>query len=85
MDKRIAIIGIVVENRESVPKLNELLHEASEAILGRMGIPLPQHQLNVISVAICADERTISTLSGKIGRLSGVSASVTYARKTIQE
>lgn len=85
MEKRIAILGIIVEDPSSVAQLNQLLHESSSAIIGRMGIPMANYKLNVISVVLCADLDTISALSGKIGRLPGVSAKVNYASVVIPE
>ena len=80
MDSRVALIGIVVENFDSVESLNSLLHDYSDYIIGRMGIPYKKRNVSVISVAIDADNDTISALSGKIGRLSGVSSKTVYAK-----
>ena len=78
---RIALIGIIVENMESVEPLNALLHEYGSCIIGRMGVPYRPKQVNVISVAVDAPQDVISTLSGKIGRLDGVSARTVYANR----
>ena len=85
MEKRITVLGIVVENPESVGQLNALLHDYSADIMGRMGIPMREHGVNLISVAMCAPMNTISTLSGKLGRLEGVSAKVTYSSVAVDE
>ena len=74
MDTRIALIGIIVENMESVEQLNALLHEYSHYIVGRMGIPYKEKNVNIISVAIDAPQDKINALSGKIGRLKGITA-----------
>jgi len=71
MESRVAVIGIIVENTESVEKLNALLHEYGQYIIGRMGIPYREKKINVISIAIDAPQDIISALSGKIGRLEG--------------
>ena len=84
MEKRIAIMGIVVEEPEIVERLNAILHEYSSIILGRMGIPVREYGLSLISVAICADNDRISALSGKLGRLRGVKAKVTYSNVSVQ-
>ena len=73
METRVAVISIIIET------LNHLLHEASEYIIGRMGIPYRQKGISIISIAIDAPQDTISTLSGKIGRLKGVSAKTAYS------
>ncbi|MCL1955551.1 MAG: iron-only hydrogenase system regulator [Brevinematales bacterium] len=80
MESRAAIIAIIVENTESVESLNGILHEYSQYLLGRMGIPYHKKNINIISVAIDAPQDTISALSGKIGRLDGVSAQVVYSK-----
>ena len=79
METRVAIIGIIVENGESVNALNEILHEFSAYIIGRMGIPYRQKGINIISVAVDAPQDRISSLSGKIGRLNGISAKIAYS------
>ena len=79
METRIAVIGIVVENSESVEQLNRILHEYGEFIIGRMGIPYRKCGVNIVSIAIDAPQDKISALSGKIGRLPGVSAKTAYS------
>lgn len=74
MDSKVAIIGIIVEDMSSVKMLNDILHEYSQYIIGRMGIPYRTKQMNIISIAIDASNDTISALAGKIGNLPGVSA-----------
>lgn len=79
METRIALIGVIVENTESVEQLNHLLHEYGGYIIGRMGIPYREKGVNIISVAIDAPQDVINALSGKIGRLSGISAKTVYS------
>ena len=79
METRVAVIGIIVENKESVPKLNELLSEFGDYIIGRMGIPYHKKNINVISIAIDAPQDVINTLSGNIGRLEGIYAKTAYS------
>lgn len=78
-ENRIAVIGIVVENPDAVESLNEILHSYSEYIIGRMGIPYRQKNLSIISIAIDAPQPVISALSGKIGKLDGVSSKTAYS------
>lgn len=75
MDTRIAVMSIIVEKPESVETLNNLLHIYSEYIIGRMGVPYraKDRKVNVISIALDAPQDTISSLAGKVGKLSGVS------------
>ena len=79
MDTRVAIIGIIVESTGSVEQMNAILHEFGAYIIGRMGIPYREKNLNIISIAIDAPQDIISALSGKIGRLPGVSAKTAYS------
>lgn len=80
METRVALIGILVENREETTKLNSILHEYSAYIIGRMGIPYPKKGISIISVAVDAPQDVISALSGKIGRLPGISAKTAYSK-----
>ena len=79
MDSRVALIGIIVENGDAVEKINAILHDYSPYILGRMGIPYRAKGISIISIAIDAPQDLISTLSGKIGRLPGVSTKTSYS------
>ena len=82
METRIALIGIIVENEEVAEPLNRLLHEYRECVVGRMGIPYREKGVNIISVAVDASQDQINALSGKIGRLDGVSAKTVYSNVT---
>ena len=79
METRVAVIGIIVENKESVAALNEILSEYGNYIIGRMGVPYHKKGVNIISVAIDAPQNVINALSGSIGRLDGVSAKAAYS------
>ena len=76
---RVAVMSVIVENSESVEKLNNLLHESGEYIIGRMGIPYRKRGINIISIALDAPQDVISALSGKIGNLPGVSVKTEYS------
>ena len=78
MQTRVAVMGIVVENTDSVERLNTLLHEYSY-IIGRMGIPYRARNINIVSIAIDAPQDVISALSGKIGNLDGISVKTAYS------
>ena len=80
METRIAVIGIIVENPEAVPRINDILHEYSSYILGRMGIPYPKRELSIISIVIDAPQNTISALSGKLGMIPNVSTKTVYSK-----
>ena len=85
MQTRVAVISIIVENDETVDKLNALLHEYGEYIIGRMGIPYRKKNINIISIAVDAPQNLISTLSGKIGKLEGISVKTAYSCVTDNE
>ncbi|HIT05879.1 MAG TPA: iron-only hydrogenase system regulator [Candidatus Scybalocola faecipullorum] len=80
MQTRIAVIGIIVENPDSVARLNALLHEYSNYILGRMGIPHRERGLSIISIVLDAPNDIISALSGKLGMLPDVSTKTIYSK-----
>lgn len=79
METRIAVIGIIIENTDSVEKLNALLHDYSKNIIGRMGLPYRQKNINVVSIAIDAPQDETASLTGKIGKLDGVSVKTAYS------
>lgn len=78
VDTRVALIGIIIEEYESVDKLNSLLHEYREYVIGRMGIPYRPKGINIISVVVDAPQNVISSISGKLGMLKGISSKVIY-------
>jgi len=80
METRVAVISIIVEKKESVEALNQMLHEYRDFIIGRMGIPYRAKNLNIICVAVDAPQDIISTLSGKLGKLEGVSVKAAYSK-----
>ena len=81
METRIAVMGIIVENMDSVEKLNFLLHDYRAYIIGRMGIPYKDKGISIVSVAVDAPQDVISTMSGKIGNLEGISVKTAYSSK----
>ncbi len=85
METRVALIGIIVEDESSVAALNDLLHQYAPYIIGRMGVPYRPRGVNIISVALDAPQDAISALSGKLGRLHGVSAKTQYSNIITKE
>lgn len=81
METRIAVISIIVEQPDVVESLNAILHEYGDDIIGRMGIPyrVREQKINIISIAVDAPQNTISSLSGRIGKLPGVSVKTAYS------
>ncbi len=80
-ETRVAVISIIVEKPDAVSQINEILHFASDFIIGRMGIPYRQKDINIISVVVDAAQDTISNISGKLGKLSGVTVKTAYSKK----
>lgn len=80
METRIALIGIIVEDTNDIEKLNSILHEYGQYIIGRMGIPYRQKNVNVISVVIDAGNDVISSLSGKLGMIKGITVKTVYSK-----
>lgn len=85
METRVALIGIIVENEASVAALNDLLHQYAPYIIGRMGVPYRARGVNIISVALDAPQDAIAALSGRLGRLEGVSAKTQYSNIITKE
>ncbi|MCI8718423.1 MAG: iron-only hydrogenase system regulator [Lachnospiraceae bacterium] len=79
METKVAVMSIIVENNETVEKLNKILHEYSEYIIGRMGIPYRQRKISIISIAMDAPQNTVSSLAGKIGNLPGISVKTAFS------
>ena len=82
VQSRVAVIGIIVEKEDSVEQMNRLLHEYGPYIIGRMGLPYRERGVNIVCLAVDAPQDIISALSGKIGRLDGVSAKTAYSQVT---
>lgn len=80
-NSRVAILGIIISDMDSVEPVNALLHENSPYIIGRMGLPYRKKGINIISIVMDAPQQIISTLSGRIGRLNGISCKVTYSKE----
>lgn len=83
MEKRIALIGIIVEDMSVTPQLNQILHEYGNYVVGRMGIPYHDRSIGIISVVLDAPNNTINSLSGKLGMLPGVSVKTVYSKATV--
>lgn len=81
MDNRVALIGIMVENPDSIERMNQLLHEYGSYIIGRMGIPYRERSLSIISIVLDAPMNQISSLSGKLGMLDGISTKTIYSKQ----
>lgn len=80
MKNRIAIIGIIVEDIDATMQVNELLHDYGMYILGRMGIPYHERNINIISIALDAPQDVINTLAGNLGKIPGISAKTVYSK-----
>lgn len=79
-EKRIAILSVIVENRSEAEKLNGYLSEYGEYIVGRMGIPYREKGVSVLAVVLDAPLSVANALTGKIGKLNGVSAKTLFGK-----
>ena len=79
-NSRVAVIGIIVEDKNQAENVNSLLHQYAGYIIGRMGLPYHKRNMSIISVVVDAGADTISALSGKLGRLPGVSSQALYTK-----
>ena len=79
-ETRVAVISMIIDNEESAASINALLHDCREYIIGRMGIPYREKGLNIINVVLDAPMDAVSALSGKLGRLPGVTAKAVYSK-----
>ena len=80
MENKIAVIAIIVEDKSAVERINSILHDFGDFVIGRMGLPYKERGINVISVVIDAPQQTISSLSGKLGMIDGVKSKVLTAK-----
>ena len=78
-ESRVVLMGIIVEDTEAASRIDGLLHEYGEYIIGRMGLPYRRRNINIISIALDAPQDTIAALAGKIGNLAGVSVKTAYS------
>ena len=85
MENRIAVMGIIVEDVDSVEDLNSVLHDYGAYIIGRMGIPYRDRGLNIVSIAIDAPQDIIAALAGKIGNIEGISVKTAYSNKIYKD
>lgn len=82
METRVALVGIIVENPDSVEQMNNLLHEYRSWIIGRMGVPYREKEISIISIVLDAPMDKISSLSGKLGMLDGVSTKTIFSKRS---
>lgn len=80
MEERVAIIGIFITDGSAAAKVNELLHEYSDCIIGRMGVPCREKSMNIISIIVSAAPDRISALSGRLGRIEGITSKAMQAQ-----
>lgn len=85
MKTRVAVMSVIVENPDSVEKLNAILHEYGQYIIGRMGIPYRAKHISIVSIALDAPQDVISALAGKLGNLDGVSVKTAYSKVSTEE
>lgn len=80
-DTRVAVISVIVEKKDKIRELNQLLHDYGGYVIGRMGVPYPAKDVSIICLALDAPQDTINTLTGGLGKLDGVTAKATYSKR----
>lgn len=85
MQARVAVMSIIVENNTEVERLNTILHNYGDYIIGRMGLPYKKRNISIISISVDAPQDIISAMSGKIGALDGVSVKTAYSSKIYED
>lgn len=80
MEKRIGVVAILVKNKSFIPKLNSILSEYSDIIRGRMGLPLKEKSIQVISLIVEGSTDSLGALTGKIGKLPGITVKSTLTK-----
>lgn len=80
MENKLAVLAVIVDEYEAVERVNALLHDFRDYIVGRMGLPYRQKHVNIISVVLDAPATVINSLSGKLGMTEGVSSKVLTAK-----
>ena len=80
-EKRIAVAAIVIDEQAAAEEVNSVLHEFSDVIIGRMGLPYKERGISLISVALDASPDRISSLTGRLGQIAGVSAKAAISKK----
>ncbi|MGN0171169.1 MAG: TM1266 family iron-only hydrogenase system putative regulator [Acutalibacteraceae bacterium] len=80
MDTRVAVISIIIESTDRIAQVNDLLHEYSAYVIGRMGIPYREKDINIICIAVDAPQDAINTLTGRLGKIEGISAKAAYSK-----
>ncbi len=80
-DTRVAVISIIVEKKDKIPEMNGLLHDYGSYVIGRMGVPYAAKDVNIICLALDAPQDTINTLTGRLGKLDGITAKAAYSKR----
>lgn len=81
MEKRLGVVAIVLEDKKFADQVNDILHEYNQIIIGRMGLPYKERNVAVISLIVDASSDEVSALTGKLGRISGVTVKSALAKE----
>lgn len=81
METRVGVVGIVIEDLESATMVNQILHEFADRIVGRMGIPYREKGISVISVIVDGTVDELSAMTGKLGKIKGVTVKSALTKK----
>lgn len=81
METRVGVVGIVIEDLESAQMVNQVLHDFADKIVGRMGIPYREKGISVISVIVDGTVDELSSMTGKLGKIKGVTVKSALTKK----
>jgi putative iron-only hydrogenase system regulator len=84
MEKRLGVVGIIVEDLSAAEEINAVLHEFSRIIVGRMGVPYRERGVSVVSIIVDGTSDEISALTGRLGRVRSVSVKTALAKEMRQ-
>ena len=80
MEKRLGVVAIILEDKKYADRVNDILHEYNQIIIGRMGVPYKERSGAVISLIVDATSDEVSALTGKLGRIDGVTVKSALAK-----
>ena len=80
MSTRIAVVGIVIESLDNIKEVHSILNKYEKLIVGRMGLPYKEKNIRVISIVVDGTTDEISAITGKIGKLKGVSVKAAISK-----
>lgn len=80
-NRSVGVVAIIIKNRSNSASLvNEVLSQFGELVIGRMGLPYHERDLNIITLIVDASTDSIGSLTGKLGQITDVTVKTTLAK-----